>query len=290
MYNNTATLTTPLRVSLQTLALRLSLIVIVVLASCTYVDVGSIFAAGNVDDRFEKSQTSKEIELPSVLGKTTSYSFGVVTDLHYYNSRPHYLKRIQSQIDKGTLDIDFIVNLGDTSQSATEGQFQLYLEDMESLKIPIYTLIGNHDIQMEGEKLYNKYISTDTSYSFHIGNTQFIMLDTANGTLGTKQMAWYEDLLSKSKATNKLVFSHYGITSKGWQGLVSLSYQEEVYRLYSMHDTYNVDFFFNGHTHTYLTETVRGVDYVTVGAGAKPNNLAVVSVTPDNVSYKISNI
>lgn len=133
---------------------------------------------------------------------------------------------------------------------------------------------GNHDVYFKQWSEYRSYFHTGTYY-FDTNNGAkkldlFICLDTADGTLGTKQMKWLRDLLAKtSKAGYRriIVFTH----THFWklddsQGHTSNFALEETYELATLLAEYGVDFVWSGHQHARQSVIFKGVNYLVLDA------------------------
>lgn len=239
--------------------LILSISLFLLFFSCSYVDIGGLFYSSDVNDRFNERESLKDFKAPDV--SDDDFSFIVITDTHYYQNQSGYLKQIEENREKW--DIDFVIITGDVVQNGLKESYDLYLEDLKNITIPVYTVIGNHDIYNNGYDIYKKVIGR-TVYDFMIGKNQFIFLDTANGTLGNVQKKYLEDTLERSDAVNKIVFSHYSLTDKELQSPTALTYPEECYYLFDLFEKYVVDYFISGHLHFYDKKEIKGVKYIIV--------------------------
>ena len=138
---------------------------------------------------------------------------------------------------------------------------------------PIYVSIGNHEAMApyffeafhfpNGQKLY---------YSFTFGNVFFLALalDTIHPCLpGMPQHDYMIEALSSDEAQNaefRIVFFHTPPWTEGWEGYNG----EELVRLFVVPhmEKYNVDIYFNGHTHDFERGLRNGVtNYIIGGAG-----------------------
>jgi 3',5'-cyclic AMP phosphodiesterase CpdA len=122
--------------------------------------------------------------------------------------------------------------------------------------------------------IYRSYFHTGT-YWFDTNNGSkkldlFICLDTADGTLGTKQMQWLRDLLEKKSKEGYrriIVYTH----THFWklddsQGHTSNFSLEETYELAALLGQYQVDYVWSGHQHARQSVFFRGVNYLVLDA------------------------
>jgi len=139
---------------------------------------------------------------------------------------------------------------------------------------PLFITPGNHDVYFQQWSIYRSYFHTGT-YWFDTNNGSkkldlFICLDTADGTLGTKQMQWLRDLLEKKSKEGYrriIVYTH----THFWklddsQGHTSNFSLEETYELAALLGQYHVDYVWSGHQHARQSVFFRGVNYLVLDA------------------------
>lgn len=139
---------------------------------------------------------------------------------------------------------------------------------------PLFITPGNHDVYFKQWSIYRSYFHTGT-YWFDTNNGSkkldlFICLDTADGTLGTKQMQWLRDLLEKKSKEGYrriIVYTH----THFWklddsQGHTSNFSLEETYELAALLGQYQVDYVWSGHQHARQSVFFRGVNYLVLDA------------------------
>lgn len=271
--------------ALKNLKFIFLIVIISISLSCNYIDIAGLFNSSFVDQRFAEKNDLKNFSSPDV-SDDTNFNFLIISDTHYYLTQPNYIKEIeQNRKDWG---ISFIIILGDIVQNGYKDAFNLAKDDFENSKIPIYPIIGNHDLYNNGWNNYKKIMGRSV-YAFEINNTYFIFLDTANGTIGNLQKSWLEKRLSKSNHDNILIFSHYSPTDQEWQSLVEWSFPEERYYLIDLLDRYNVDFMFCGHLHNNDIKEIRGVKYQVIkNISSNENDVYLkVSINGNKISTKL---
>ena len=253
------------------------------LSSCEYLDVRSIVATDTVDNRFEENKRYDK-QVPPSLSNPSKFSFLAVADLHYYKeNRGDFggIERLRQQ-----LGFEFVVVAGDVTQSGLEKQFKMVEEDLERLQVPCYFIVGNHDIENNGNRLFGKYFG-EYIFSFDVGDTTFIFLDSGNGVLGAKQKHWYEGVLKRSNS-NVIVFSHYHIHfTKLLANPVDYPYPEERYYLLNVNDESNVDYYVSGHLHQYNMAKIRGVNYITLDTMQNDNFAMLFTIENKEITNQI---
>lgn len=139
---------------------------------------------------------------------------------------------------------------------------------------------GNHDVYFKQWPIYRSYFNTSVYWFDTKNGTKkldlFICLDSADGTLGTKQTDWLRKLLAvKSQEGYRriIVFTH----THFWkldesQGHTSNMSIEETYELASLLSQYNVEFVWSGHQHARQSVVFKGVNYLVLDATKDTEN------------------
>ena len=240
------------------------------------VDFGGFFYSySDPDSRFLESSElpmhSDISPLDSLTGTDGKliFSFALISDIHVEDSGAPHLKQLAESL---LLPEDlFILDCGDSTQSGYSNQFDTYRAIMNGTGIPWYASIGNHDLYHGGWKHYRDIIGKSV-YTFSIGNqgnpgaTLVLSLDSANGTLGRKQMDWLEETLKTNSGLwdHLIVFTHSQFFSDGITTIVQFSDTEEIYKLMYLFKKYAVDYVFMGHNHVWNQRTIDNVHYITM--------------------------
>ncbi|MHB8894724.1 MAG: metallophosphoesterase family protein [Candidatus Geothermincolia bacterium] len=181
-------------------------------------------------------------------------------------------------------DLLFAIDMGDLVFNGYDVQFRRFLNQVDNLKMPLLTALGNHDLDpgthevaasktdekfgsLKNSKNYQKMFGP-TYYSFTVGRSYFIVMDISTefmaNTVAQKkyfddEMKWVEGELTKSQAyKHRFVFSHVPPFKgkkalKGTQKdnpeqfLRNPGYSEQIKNLCVK---YNVEYFFGCHLHT----------------------------------------
>lgn len=258
--------------------------IILAAVSCAYVDVFGIISSRsqNVRERFIDKDNLPVILQPNVADKS-NFSFLVISDLHYYDGDEKYFEDISA--DNKYNDVSFIVVCGDVAQSGLKHQYDYLTEDLKNVNVPVYYVIGNHDLYNNGYEEWRNILGR-TVYEFKIGDNHFIFTDTANGTIGAEQRSWIIGALSASNSVNKFVFSHYSPTDKEFQSPTALSYPEDAYFLYDVLEKYGVKYYICGHLHFYDEKEIRGVKYIIVNTAQSRSDRYLKITIKNNIISK----
>lgn len=257
--------------------LILPVLIILLYSGCSLgVDWAGFFYSGSTpDSRFEESESLNHHSDPSSLaslpltGGKYVYSIAAIADIHVRDVNvPHLTEFIDDYISADDL---FILDCGDSTNSGTAEQFQIYRSLMDGSGLPWFAAIGNHDLYFEGWFSYRDIIGK-SAYSFQVGSEgnpgslYVVALDSANGTLGRQQMLWLEELLSaqKGKWDHLVVFTHCQFFSTGNNTVVQFTDTEEIYKLMHLFRENGVDLVLSGHNHVWDDRYIEGVQYLTL--------------------------
>jgi len=279
-------------------------LVLFLLNSCNLgIDFGGFFYSySNPDSRFSEKDTLQMHSAPTLLESISassgklSYSFTIISDIHVRDSgAPHLEQFVKSLL---LPEDQFILDCGDSTQSGYNNQFTIYRDIMDSSGIPWFASIGNHDLYHEGWKFYRETIGKSV-YTLNIGSpgdrgsTLVISLDSANSTLGKKQINWLEDILFTNSGLwdHIIVYTHSQFFSDGLTTVVQFSDTEEIYKLMYLFKTYGVEYVFMGHNHKWNQRTIDGVKYITLDPLQKKGSEdSFVRVTVDGSEISHSRI
>jgi len=167
--------------------------------------------------------------------------------------------------------IAFAIELGDLVRQGRRWFYRRLLNQVEkNLSIPYLAVIGNHDLY-RGSANY-RGIFGPTYYSFQIGQTYFIILDTsARFQFDKTERQWLETELQRSQASKlRLVFMHLPLFDpRGRPEFVKCLSEKDGKDLLDLFRRYHVTHFFASHIHGYFSGDWEGVPYtITGGAGA----------------------
>jgi len=133
---------------------------------------------------------------------------------------------------------------------------------------------GNHDIYFKQWPIYRELFKSSV-YWFDTKNGSkkldlFICLDSAEGEIGDKQMAWLKNLLqtkSQEGYRHIIVFTHTHLWKlDGSQGYTSNYAMEATYELTSLLSQYGVEYVWSGHQHARQSVIFKGVHYLVLNA------------------------
>jgi 3',5'-cyclic AMP phosphodiesterase CpdA len=234
------------------------------------------------------------------------FSFVFMTDIHVMpelNGTEGFLQAIDTA---NKLNPDFVLTGGDLVKDASgqtwersDSLFNIYLESIKKLKMPVYNTIGNHDVFGKNrrrnpigpdhpefeKKMYENRISK-RFYSFDHKNWHFIVLDgigiPTNGYYGvvdSVQMEWLkQDLLKTGKEKPVAISIHiplFTISGQIESGPTSGLNERQVItnapEVVDILQQYNVKLVLQGHQHFLEDIYYNGIHYLTGGAVSADN-------------------
>ena len=252
------------------------------------VDLGGLFKSNDLDERLKERNN---FIFPNTVSRTTvtlgeEYSFIVITDIHTEDGDAHGLEKLKNVIEEnneteGNLKIKFAVFCGDNTQNGAEQDIKKIIEIAQSLPIPVYLVIGNHDTFFGNWAVWKKLIGS-TSYRVRGDSADLFILDSANGFLGKEQLDWLEKEL-RSANGKVFVFSHHNIF------LASMINQQmadtrETARLISLVRGKR-GVMFTGHSHERVIKEAGGSLFINIEIFRKYKTYCLFSVKRTGVSY-----
>ena len=215
----------------------------------------------DVDERF---RLSSAIESPytNILKGSYQYSFVFCGDPHMQSEGDGFFPELDNAIRENK--VNFVIFGGDLTFLGREAEYKNFLKNANSLTVPSYPALGNHDLYNSGWSYYWEYLGS-SSYSFCGGNAKFIVIDSASGEIGEEQMRWIGRELKANTQPLLFVISHMPLYG-GQHSLYEFPRSEDRDELIKLFEKYEVDYVLEGHYHGYVDMTVNGVRYITSGS------------------------
>lgn len=261
---------------LQVVRILLAVLMISAVSGCSHLDIkGLIMPTGDgVDSRFGQSSKMNEDFKAAVINTAENYAFYVATDPHV--DQTHGNLTVFNDTFRNDADASFGVILGDCIDITDN--LPKYLEALAYDKArhicehPVFHVLGNHDAYFNGWEDYKELIGPSVYWFeavFPGGKDLYIVLDTATGTLGTKQTRWFKGFIEKNRAGYRhcAILTHtnffYTDNSQTSSGNMPI---EESFALIDFLGRHNVTLVLQGHDHYREELTYKGVNYTVVGA------------------------
>ena len=246
----------------------------------TRLDMVGMFAGSspNIDQRWEVSQAyNQQAGFATINALTDDYHVYVCTDTHIHKTRTRWEYFIKSY--RADMLCPVAVHLGDVIDATTDFE---YVEDAlerhplsQILPYKTDTLMavcGNHDIYFKQWETFIKAFKTSTYY-FVVQTPSgkqdlFVVYDSADGTVGSKQLKWLETTLQWADTQNFrhiVACSHTHFFKRdGSQGHTSNYTIEETYALLNLFTEHGVDMLWSGHDHAREITQVKGLTSIVV--------------------------
>lgn len=261
---------------LQVVRVLLAVFMVSAVCSCSHLDIkGLIMPTGDgVDLRFGQSSKMNENFKAAVINTAENYVFYVATDPHV--DQTHENLTIFNDAFRNDTDASFGVILGDCID--IPDNLTKYLEALSYDRTrhiyehPVFHVLGNHDAYFNGWEDYKELIGPSVYWFetvFPGGTDLYIVLDTATGTLGTKQTRWLKGFMEKNRAGYRhcVILTHtnffYTDNSQTSSGNMPI---EESFALIDFFGQHDVTLVLQGHDHYREELTYKDVNYTVVGA------------------------
>ena len=239
-----------------------TLLITLTIAGCKFGLQEAFYRSNGVNERSSELST---ITLPSNVTSTIStqsgkYNFMILTDVHYGAGYDIPETQILNWIDSFNATTQsmqrkplFCLVLGDMAETGDREEFAAFnsfQDKIEAKGIPVYCIVGNHDLLNSGWKYWKTSCNPGTSfYKFSTSALSFYFTDTGSGTMGTKQLSALENAF-KSDNNRKLVFTHYALYGGGaGLPLFCIGNDKERGRIIDLCARNNVKYTFEGHYH-----------------------------------------
>lgn len=193
-----------------------------------------------------------------------SFTFGLFGDPQVHADLENRLSEFAGYArDNG---LDFFCALGDLAHDATEAEVAAAKAAFDSVGIPYYVAIGNHDLyHRDGWQRFKTAWGRSTYSVIIAGKLKLIFLDTADGMLGDTQFDWLEEQLADSLPRHKIVCTHFPIYSGERPLWGRLARADERYRLVSLLHERGVAAWCSGHIHAWRYDRIESLDHFVVG-------------------------
>lgn len=167
-------------------------------------------------------------------------------------------------------------------QKALEGNEEAennFYDDLDRFRFPFFPVVGNHDITHNGWALFTSlFHSSFYEFDVKVKGTDvydhFVFLDSANGTLGKKQINLIDQGLMNTdkKLRHIFVFTHTNLFRPSTTQFSSTFPREELYYLLNKLHEWNATIMFCGHVHKWDDRNIGGVRYVTLESMSERNS------------------
>lgn len=248
-----------------------------IVTSCGKHDLLGLFGSfsESPDERFSMSMDyNNQHGYDKILIGEDNYKLYVMTDIHVDYSTNNLDSYVADYLED-TMAAPFSLCLGDlVYEKGHHGYFYEHVMPVGDAGRKIYYTVGNQDLYFDQwQGFFDKF--GPSVYWFEVQTVSgfkdlYISLDSGNGTLGTDQREWLENILKNSDNQgfrHKIVFTHTHFFKKdNSQGYTSNFNLEETYDLADLFSRHNIDFVLQGHSHHRDMTEFKGVKYLRLDA------------------------
>ncbi|MBI3114927.1 MAG: metallophosphoesterase [Candidatus Kerfeldbacteria bacterium] len=211
----------------------------------------------------------------TTVGTTPPLTFFVVSD----NDTP--LNTVYSELLKKAKQAgaQFVLQLGDLTPTGATEELRAVLALEAEVGLPIYHVVGNHDIRADESRATWERQIGPTYGSTDIGTIHLVWLDNADRAVGfsAEQLDWLDrDLAANEQPYSFLAYHRpFGLPLEAVFGDDETPASRETNdKLRSIVRAHTPSLIFTGHVHTYLPYALEGVSaYVTGGGGMEAQDL-----------------
>lgn len=235
---------------------------------CEYFEMrGFLLSYETVDERFEQSMTWNNNHPFKVIPVSNDdYYIYVMGDSHLGTATNFNIFLNAARHDHAVAT----VMVGDLSRGNDYDYEYLDQNIPHPDSLLTFQLVGNHDLYFDGWKqFYQRFGSSVYFFTVKtpIATDLYICLDSGGGTLGAKQLEWFQNLLQKDRKKYRhcIVFSHVNIF-RIRSTINANPYPGEVMALAELCLEHNVNMVFNGHDHINNVEIFGPTTFITMDA------------------------
>lgn len=261
--------------------LTLPLLALVAFTACdpdysNYDIIGMVAGSSpRIDLRFQDSKAyNDEHGFATINALDEDYRVYVGTDTHVDSTRRNFETFIADY--RADLKCPVALHLGDFINAQNHFAFMagaLNAVPRNPAKADtLMPVVGNHDIYFNQWSEYLKYFHTG-SYYFIVRTPAgkqdlYIVLDSSEGTIGGKQLAWLREVLQWADSQpfrHRVACTHTSFFKRdSSQGHTSNFALEEVYSLLNILQSHHVDMVWTGHDHSREVTEIHGMTCIIV--------------------------
>lgn len=162
-------------------------------------------------------------------------------------------------------NLDFLLGAGDLTQRGSRSELERFERELEGLRIPYYTTLGNHELGAE-PTAYQELFGRG-SFSFVHRGARFTLLDSASATLDSLAYGWLDEWLTRGANQFHLVGMHIPPLDPTGVRNGAFASRDEAMDLISKLQARNVDLTVYGHIHSFYDFDTAGIPAVISGGG-----------------------
>jgi hypothetical protein len=166
-------------------------------------------------------------------------------------------------------DLRFVVGMGDLTERGHLDEYDLYERQLETLQIPFYTTIGNHELWNDPLRFLGRF--GRANFQFQFKGVAFTFVDSGDAGLDPLVEEWLDGWLADARALPHVFLTHMPPVDPVGLRYGSFRSTRDGRRLLSRLAGGNVDLTLYGHIHTLVQYENAGIPaYISGGGGAAP--------------------
>lgn len=230
----------------------------------------------NTHSARENSKQLKNIQTQESSANDT-FKIAVISDTHNYYDE---LKKQVDYINSRKAEYEFVIVGGDLTNLGLLREFEAAKSFLDDLEIPYVSVVGNHDLLSNGSSIFDQMFGPK-NFAFTYRQTKFVLFNNNNWESSGRvpDLGYVESELASSTSMNHILVAHVSPEDdKRWT-------KEEKDEMRALVDTYNVDYFLNGHDHNPGEGPFGNATRVTIGASSK-GKILEVNISNAGVSHQ----
>lgn len=220
------------------------------------------------DCKFElqlKAGTNKILIGPQDMLDEEPYRFAVMGDIQTALPRADELFEDISKLP----ELRFLLCTGDIVQDGADWEYELYQEKLRSLRIPIFSTVGNHEVRKPPKRWHELF--GPFSLNFRFKGVDYSLVDSGNASLDPETYERLQHWLDEGRTRVHIFGTHFPPFDPVGARNASFRSRNEGAKLLALLAAGNVDLTLYGHIHSYYAFENAGIPaYVSGGGGALP--------------------
>jgi hypothetical protein len=173
------------------------------------------------------------------------------------------------RVISGVPDLRFVVGMGDITERGELAEYELFDRQLQTLAIPFYTTLGNHELWGPPERFFDRY--GRASFHFSFKGAAFTFVDSGDTGLDPIVEGWLDGWLDAARDQVHVFLTHVPPLDPFGGRYGSFRSAEDARRLLARLVVGKVDLTLYGHIHTYIQFDNAGIPaYISGGGGALP--------------------
>jgi 3',5'-cyclic-AMP phosphodiesterase len=169
-------------------------------------------------------------------------------------------------------DLRFVVGMGDLTERGYLEEYDLYERQLETLQIPFYTTLGNHELWSDHMRFLGRF--GRANFQFQFKGVAFTFVDSGDAGIAPLVEEWLDGWLADARDAPHVFLTHMPPVDPLGLRYGSFRSTRDGRRLLSRLVAEDVDLTLYGHIHTFVSYDNAGIPaYISGGGGADPMRL-----------------